>query len=98
MAGTIYQGDVGLEILLDCGRDVRGAGDVAIVAKTPSGAVWTWPAGKKTVDGGTTCLSYVTRAGDLAEAGTYKVQASLSLGDWTGLGKTTSLVVRAKFS
>jgi len=98
MAGTIYQGDIGLEILLDCGRDVSGADDAAILVKTPSGAVMTWPAGKKAADGTVTSISYVTRVGDLAEAGTYRLQASLTLGDWAGLGKTATLVVRAKFS
>ncbi len=98
MADTIYQGDAGTEILVDCGRDIAGAGSPGLVVRTPSGAVVAWPATTKTVNNETRYLSYVTSPGDLAEAGVYKVQASLSLGDWSGLGKTAQLSVRARFS
>jgi hypothetical protein len=98
MAGTIYQGDVGLEIMLDCGCDVSAAVEPAVAVRTPAGAVLSWPA--ETADGGrgVTCLRCVTRAGDLAEAGTYRLQASLTLGGWTGRGRTATLVVKPKFS
>jgi len=98
MADTIYQGDVGLEVLLDCGRDISGAGSPAMSVKIPSGAVRTWPATIKTLDGATRYLRYVTRAGDLDEVGLYRIQASLSVGDWTGRGKTARFTVLARFS
>lgn len=94
MADTIYQGDVGLEILVDCGRDITGATDAALLVRTPSGAVRLWAA--EVAD--TSSLRYRTRAGDLAEPGTYRLQASLSTGDWTGLGRTSSFRVTPKFS
>lgn len=98
MADSIYQGDEGLEILMDCGRDITGAGSPAIVVRTPSGAVRRWEAVLHAVDGTARCLRYVTRPGDLAESGVYKLQASLSLGDWTGRGGTAQLTVRAPFA
>ena len=36
--------------------------------------------------------------GDLDEAGVYKLQAALTLGDWSGLGRTASFTVRPRFS
>uniref|UniRef100_I2PYP3 Uncharacterized protein n=1 Tax=Desulfovibrio sp. U5L TaxID=596152 RepID=I2PYP3_9BACT len=98
MAGTVYQGDVGLEIILDCGCDLSGAVGTAVAVRMPSGTVLSWPAETAGAGGGVTCLRCVTRAGDLAEAGTYRLQASLTLGGWTGLGRTASLVVKPKFS
>ncbi|MHC1791451.1 hypothetical protein [Solidesulfovibrio sp.] len=98
MAESIYQGDVGLEILVDCGRDIAGAGAPALVVRTPSGTVRRWPATVAVVGQSASHLRYVTGPGDLAEAGPYKVQAALTLGDWSGTGKTAVLVVRPKFS
>jgi hypothetical protein len=94
MANTIYQGDVGLEILVDCGRDISRADAAALSVRTPSGAVHTWPA---TVTDGN-ALRYVTRPGDLAAPGLYRLQATLSTGDWTGRGKTATFFVTPNFS
>ena len=98
MAETIYRGDVGLEILVDCGRDVSGAQAPALRVRTPSGAVRSWPATVAVIDQAATHLRYVTGHGDLAEAGVYKIQAFLTLGDWSGCGRTARLVVRPQFS
>lgn len=98
MAESIYQGDVGLEILVDCGRDIAGAVSAALAVRLPSGAVRTWPAAVAGLGQTASHLRYVTGPNDLAEAGTYKVQAVLTLGDWSGTGRTATLVVRPKFS
>lgn len=98
MADTIYRGDVGLEILVDCGRDIAGAGNPSLLVRTPSGAVRSWPAAVAVVGQTASHLRYVTGPGDLTEAGSYKIQASLTLGDWSGTGRTATLVVRSQFS
>ena len=98
MADTLYRGDVGLEILVDCGRDIAGAGTPALQVRTPSGAVRSWPATVAVIGQTASYLRYVTGPGDLAEAGSYKIQASLTLGDWSGTGRTATLVVRPQFS
>jgi len=95
---TVHQGDVGLELLVDCGCDIAGAANAALLARLPSGIVRTWPAAVAAIDNRSRFLRYVTRPGDLEEAGTYRVQASLSLGGWSGTGKTALLLVRARFS
>lgn len=94
MANTIYQGDAGLEILVDCGRDISAAADAALLVRTPSGTVKTWAA--QVTD--THFLRYVTQPGDLADAGLYRLQATLSTGDWTGRGKTATFFVTPNFS
>ena len=98
MADTIYQGDAGLEILVDCGRDLTGAASPSLCVRLPSGATRSWPAAVAGSGQDAARLRYVTRPGDLAEAGVYKLQAALTLGDWSGLGRTASFTVRPRFS
>ena len=98
MADTIYQGDVGLEILVDCGRDLTGAASPTLRVRLPSGATRSWPAAVAGSGQDAAKLRYVTKAGDLAEAGVYKLQAVLTLGDWSGGGRTASFTVRPQFS
>ena len=98
MADTINQGDVGLEILVDCGRDLTGAVSPTLRVRLPSGAVRSWPAAVAGSGQDAARLRYVTRPGDLAEAGVYKLQAALTLGDWSGLGRTASFTVRPRFA
>ena len=98
MADTIYQGDVGLEILVDCGRDLTGATSPTLRVRLPSGAARVWPTAVAGSGQDAAKLRYVTRPGDLAEAGVYKLQAVLTLGDWSGSGRTASFTVRPRFS
>jgi len=98
MANTIYQGDVGLEILVDCGRDLTGAASPSLCVRLPSGVARSWPAAVAGPGQDAAKLRYVSRPGDLAEAGVYKLQAALTLGDWSGLGRTASFTVRPRFA
>ncbi|MEA5090610.1 hypothetical protein [Solidesulfovibrio sp.] len=95
---SIYQGDTGVELLVDCGRDIAGAVGPVLRVRAPSGAVRVFPGSLVEKDGVTRHIRYVTRAGDLDEAGVYRIQAALTLGDWTGVGRTARLAVRARFS
>ncbi|WP_029459677.1 hypothetical protein [Solidesulfovibrio alcoholivorans] len=95
---SIYQGDTGVELLVDCGRDIAGAGAPALLVRAPSGAVRAFAGSLVEKDGVTRHIRYVTKAGDLAEAGVYRIQASLTLGGWAGVGRTACLAVRARFS
>ena len=98
MQESVYQGDVGLEILVDCQADITAAVSPALSVRTPSGAVRLWPATVAVVGQTASWLRCVTGPGDLAETGTYRVQASLDLGDWSGSGRTAQFVVRPRFS
>lgn len=94
MADTFYQGDVGLKIELDCGRDISTSTNRAIQVRKPDGATAEWAASVEDNN----YLAYTTASGDLAQPGTYKLQASMTLGDWTGRGKTAAIVVLPLFS
>lgn len=92
----IYAGDIGTIITVDCGVDVSSAASLALVVLTPLGVTLTWPAAL--VDGSTSEIQYTTQSGDLAEPGTYRVQAQITMGSWSGRGATAKLTVRQKFS
>jgi len=94
---SIFAGDAGLGVIVDCGRDVSLAVGPAILVRRPDGAVLRWEASVFEMDGETRFLRYVTRPGDLSMPGLYKAQASLSLGAWTGLGETARFIVRNPF-
>ncbi|QLA17692.1 hypothetical protein [Desulfolutivibrio sulfoxidireducens] len=93
MTEKIYAGDVGTAVVLECGRDLAGVANPAIRVRRPDGTARIWPA---TVDG--TRLVYVTREGDLSMPGIHRLQASFSLGDWTGRGTTAELLVHRAFA
>ncbi len=92
MTGKIYVGDVGISVVLECGRELAGVESPAMRVRRPDGTTRIWPA---TVDG--TRLAYVTREGDLSMPGVHRLQASFSLGDWTGRGTTAELLVHRAF-
>lgn len=89
----VYTGDVGTEIVLDCGVDVSTATVRKILVKKPGGAAAEWPA----VADGTNRIKYVTVAGDLDTTGTWYLQAYVEMPGWQGRGGTASLVVAAAF-
>ena len=89
MANKVYAGDVGTEIILNCGSDISGATATLIKAKKPDGTTVNWTAAVYNSN----YLRYVTEAGDLDQAGRFYLQASLTLGGWSGLGETAVLMV-----
>ncbi len=88
---TVFVGDVGTEIILDCGTDVSTATVRNIIARSPSGAKKTWAA---SLDG-TTRIKYLTQTGDLDTAGTWRLQAYVDMPGWSGHGDVTLLTVKA---
>lgn len=93
MTDKHYSGEIGTEILLDTGSDLTGASDTKIKCKKPDGTTVEWVATIKE----TTKLSYITAAGDFNQTGRYRVQASLTLAGWSGLGETASFKVLETF-
>jgi len=88
----IYINDIPL-IKVDCVSDIAGATGTTITYKKPSGATGSWVA--TIVDN--RYLQYQAQAGDLDEAGTWKFQASLTLGGWIGHGETATQTIYALF-
>lgn len=86
---AVFVGDVGTEIVLDCGVDVSSATVRNIVARKPGGAKVTWPA----VADGTNSIKHVVVDGDLDAAGTWKLQAYVEMPGWRGYGDVAALTV-----
>jgi hypothetical protein len=89
MTDKIYRGTTGVVVIVDCGQDISTATDTKMRTKHPGGKVSEWTA---TIYG-TNYLKYTTVDGDLDETGTYGIQSSMTLGVWTGTGKTAYLKV-----
>jgi hypothetical protein len=93
-----YRGTVGFLVEADCRQDLTGATNPYFLVKKPSGQETTWDAVVTTIDGKTHYLRYPTKAGDLNEAGPYRIHAHFTLGGWTGPGEVGTLHVRDLFS
>lgn len=94
MTNKYYVGDVGTDIIVDCGSTITGATDLKLKVKKPDGSTVEWTAA---IDG-TDNLKYTTIAGDFNLAGTYFLQSSLTLGGWSGLGEVAQFVVNAHYT
>lgn len=93
-----YIGDVGTGIIVNVGVDIAAAVDTKLLVKKPDHSQVEWtPAAIHTIDAETKYLKYITAAGDLDQVGTYKLQAALTLGAWTGCGETANFQVTPKF-
>jgi len=93
MTEKLYVGDVGTEVVLECGRDLSLAENPAILVRRPDGTARTWPA---ETEG--TRLRYVTRQGDLTMPGMHCLQAAYSQGGFSGRGSTAELMVHRAFA
>lgn len=89
MADKIYVGDVGTVITVDCGENISAATVMELKVEKPGGATITWTASLY----GTDYLRYTIQSGDLDESGTWKIQASVTLPSWSGLGETDKFIV-----
>jgi hypothetical protein len=87
----IYQGDIGIALVIATGLTLTGASVTTLKVKKPSGALVTWNA---TIDpGNATQLIYTTGTNDLNENGVYFIQASVTLGAQVLFGETVPLTV-----
>jgi hypothetical protein len=92
-----YVGDVGTEVVLDCGCDIAAATSPKIYVKKPDGTIVTWTAVVHTLASLTQYLRYYTVTGDLNQAGKYLLQAGLTMTGWTGRGETADFDVFAVY-
>lgn len=85
----IILGDVGTEIILDCGVDVSSATEREIVVKKPNGAEVVWTA----EPAGTTSIRYFLTEGDVDMSGNWRLQARITMPGWHGHGEIASFNV-----
>ena len=91
---TVYVGDIGTEIILDCGTDISSATVRKINARKPDGTTLQWLADAD----GTTSIKYVTVDGDLSAAGLWLLQAYIEMPGWKGRGETARMPVADSFA
>lgn len=92
-AETVYKNTVGTVLVVDCGEVITGATDIKLLVMKPDETEVEWNA----VIDGETKIRYIVKSGDLDQVGLYKVQASLTLGSWSGRGNTASFRVEDNF-
>ena len=79
---TMFVGDVGTEIILDCGVDITTTTVRNIIARKPDGTKVVWTAAVE----GTTAIKYIAQTGDLM-AGKWAFQAYVEMPGWKGFGE-----------
>ena len=99
--GKLYINDIGTVLSVDA--DPGGLIGTSLIGYTltlqlqaPSGAIYTKTAALQF--GSTHVAEYTTIAGDISEAGTWKLQLVATFGTATLRGQTTNLVVYSTFN
>lgn len=78
---TMFEGDQGTELVLDCGTDISTASGLKIIARRPDGLRVEWLA----VLDGTNSVMYVIQPGEL-KVGCWQFQSYVEMGGgkWYG--------------
>lgn len=93
MHAYAYTGEYGMPLELRCGVDLAGATQLSIDVRRPDGTTATWPA---TVHEGTS-MRYTLQPGDLALAGTWRLQARVVAPGSDRRGATAVLTVKTRW-
>jgi hypothetical protein len=94
MTSKVYTGDAGTELLLDTGTDISAASSVSIEARKPDGTEVSWTGSVSA----TTKVRYVSVAGTFDQAGTWRLQAKVTIGTGGWRGESVALRVFEKFT
>lgn len=90
----VYAGDLGTRVILDCGQDVSAATDRTIEVQKPNGSTDSWPA----VAEGTNSIKFDTvGSNSFTVAGTWRLQAKITIGGAVWRGATVTVPVFANF-
>lgn len=93
MANKYYVGDVGTDIIVDCGQDISAATGTKLLVLKPNGAEVEWTA---TIYN-TNYLKYTVQAGDFDQTGEYRLQSYMTLSAWTGRGEVDVFHIEEAF-
>lgn len=85
----VYLGDIGTEIVIDCGIDLTQSTAVTIVALRPDGTKVDWSSAVYQ----STFVRYVTQAGDLSIPGLWQLQPKIESPTWSGSGSVVEMTV-----
>lgn len=94
MADRHYIGEVGTEIIVDCGVDITGATNTKLKIKKPDGTEVEWVA----IVYNSNYLKYISIAGDFNIAGDYYLNSYIeTTGGWDGHGETAIFRIYALY-
>lgn len=96
MANKFYVGDYGTDIIVECGEDISGATGTVIKYRKPDNKTGEWVAtiyDNPDSQYDNSCLKYTVEDGDWDLAGTWFINAFMSLTGWTGHGETDSFML-----
>lgn len=87
-----YIGEAGTGLTVNCVATITTASPIALIVSKPdlTRAVWT-----PTIGSASTLL-YTTVSGDFNQVGRYSLQASITIGGWSGYGETAEFLVYEK--
>ena len=86
---SVFMLDIGTSIILDCGVDVSLASVCNIKVRKPNGTIVFWPA----VAHETNYIKHTVLSGELDQTGVWRLQASVTIPGWSGLGDVVTLQV-----
>lgn len=86
---TVFVGDIGTEIIIDCGTDISTATLLKIEARKPDGVKVLWTATLS----GTQKIKYAVQSGDINLAGRWDLQAYVEMPGWSGRGEIATMRV-----
>ena len=101
--GKHYVGEIGTEVLLDCGIDISDITVVRIYWKKPGGVVGTWQASAyssySTISGadGTNFAKYTLAGTDINISGEWELQAVVANTIGTWYGETAGMTIWGTF-
>ena len=89
----IYLGDRGTLFTVDVGCDITAATALSLEVRKPDGTKVSWTGSIS----GTNAIQYTIQNGNLDQAGTWRLQAKVTIGTDVWLGETTSFEVFQAF-
>lgn len=88
-----YLGEVGTDIILNCGTDISAASTVSVKYTKPDGTTGSWTGTKYNSN----YIKYTLLANDINVAGRWLFQAYIVSALWTGYGETCEMYFSALF-
>lgn len=88
---SVYVGDIGTEVSIDCDVNVSTATIRKILVTKPDGETVEWSSQAD----GTNAVKYVITDGDLDQSGEWRLQAYIEMPGWKGRGKPCVMTVLA---
>lgn len=89
----IYVDAVGIKFRVDAGQDIGAATSTELHVQKPDGTLVAWTAAIESTDH----LTYTVIAGDLDQAGIYRLHAAFVLGGWDSEGEVCEFTVYEKY-